>query len=79
VSIKRRSRFDNNSKNDAPFRRYQYQTDSHACSSLQEYQAYQADDPFQANKFLITVSLLEVDENDPRLPAPGAIVSFTPF
>jgi hypothetical protein len=46
---------------------------------VQEYQAFQAEDPFQANKFLITVFLLEVDENDPRLPAPGAIVSFTPF
>ncbi|KAE9096915.1 hypothetical protein PF002_g9077 [Phytophthora fragariae] len=60
-----------------------YMGDHHSPEPLEgqqkDYQAFQAKDPFEANKFLITVSLLEIDENDPRLPAPGAVVSFTSF
>ncbi|KAK1928925.1 hypothetical protein P3T76_015565 [Phytophthora citrophthora] len=39
----------------------------------------QRDDPFETNQFLITVSLLKVDVNDPKLPHPGDVVMITPY
>ncbi|ETI54145.1 hypothetical protein F443_03003 [Phytophthora nicotianae P1569] len=38
----------------------------------------QQDDPFEANQLLISVSLLNVDMDDPKLPRPGDVVMITP-
>jgi hypothetical protein len=45
----------------------------------QEYQDAQSRDVFQANQYLITTSLYEVDPKNPRLPSPGDVVAFTPI
>jgi hypothetical protein len=45
---------------------------------LQEFQEAQREDPFEANQYLITVSLRNVDPNNPELPRPGAFVSIAP-
>ncbi|ETP22251.1 hypothetical protein F441_04388 [Phytophthora nicotianae CJ01A1] len=44
----------------------------------QEFQAAQREDAFKTNQYLITVSLYEVASNDPNLPVPGAVISFSP-
>jgi hypothetical protein len=44
----------------------------------QEFQAAQREDAFEANQYLITVSLYEVMPDDPNVPAPGAVISFSP-
>ncbi|ETI52423.1 hypothetical protein F443_04414 [Phytophthora nicotianae P1569] len=44
----------------------------------QEFQAAQREDAFETNQYLITVSLYEVASNDPNLPVPGAVISFSP-
>ncbi|EEY56087.1 uncharacterized protein PITG_08864 [Phytophthora infestans T30-4] len=44
----------------------------------QEFQAAQRDDPFEANQYLITLSLYGVSPNDPQLPATGSVISFSP-
>ncbi|KAF4044444.1 hypothetical protein GN244_ATG03152 [Phytophthora infestans] len=43
---------------------------------LQEYQETQRDDPFQANQFLITLSLYDTAADYPRIPSPGSIILF---
>ncbi|ETP31533.1 hypothetical protein F442_19606 [Phytophthora nicotianae P10297] len=43
-----------------------------------EFQAAQRDDPFETNQYLITLSLYEVSPDDPHLPAPGSVISFSP-
>ncbi|KAL3673055.1 hypothetical protein V7S43_002350 [Phytophthora oleae] len=43
-----------------------------------EYQEAQRDDPFQANQFLITLSLYKVAADDPNLPTLGSAIAFTP-
>lgn len=43
-----------------------------------EYQEAQSQGPFNANQFLITMSLNEIDVGDPRLPQPGNVITFTP-
>ncbi|EEY54732.1 uncharacterized protein PITG_08265 [Phytophthora infestans T30-4] len=51
-------------------------------SLQQQQQAFkqaQQDDPFEANQFLISVSLLKVNIDDPKLPRPGDVVMITPF
>ncbi|OWY90970.1 hypothetical protein PHMEG_00040649, partial [Phytophthora megakarya] len=35
--------------------------------------------PFETNQFLITVSLLKVNINDPKLPRTGDVVMLTPY
>jgi hypothetical protein len=45
---------------------------------LQEFKTAQQEDPFETNQYLITVSLYEVAPDDPNLPAPGEIITFTP-
>jgi hypothetical protein len=44
----------------------------------QEYQEAQRDDPYQANQFLITLSLYDIPADNPNLPSPGSIIAFMP-
>ncbi|EEY63436.1 uncharacterized protein PITG_15169 [Phytophthora infestans T30-4] len=39
----------------------------------------QQDNPFEAKQFLISVSLLKVNIDDPKLPRPGDVVMVTPY
>eukprot|EP00644_Phytophthora_capsici_P006535 jgi/Phyca11/118386/e_gw1.36.404.1 len=45
----------------------------------QEFKQAQQENPFEANQFLITVSLLNVDPSNPDLPRPGAVVLIAPM
>ncbi|OWZ00154.1 LOW QUALITY PROTEIN: hypothetical protein PHMEG_00028723 [Phytophthora megakarya] len=45
----------------------------------QEFMQAQRENPFETNQFLITVSLLNVDPNNPDLPRPGSVVSIAPM
>eukprot|EP00644_Phytophthora_capsici_P019257 jgi/Phyca11/132435/e_gw1.166.6.1 len=42
------------------------------------YQKAQQDDPYQANQYLITLSLYDIAANNPNLPAPGSITHSSP-
>jgi hypothetical protein len=47
--------------------------------ALQVYQEAQQDDPFEANKYLVTVSLYNSNSDNPMVPQPGPIISFAPI
>ncbi|EEY55571.1 uncharacterized protein PITG_09500 [Phytophthora infestans T30-4] len=38
------------------------------------YQKAQQDDPYEANQYLITLSLYDIAANSPDLPSPGSII-----
>lgn len=42
------------------------------------YQKAQQDDPYEANQYLITLSLYDIAANSPDLPSPGSIIVFKP-
>ncbi|KAF4140348.1 hypothetical protein GN958_ATG10512 [Phytophthora infestans] len=42
------------------------------------YQKAQQDDPYEANQYLITLSLYDIAANNPDLPSPGSIIVFKP-
>jgi hypothetical protein len=44
----------------------------------QEYQEAQRDDPYQANQYLITLSLYDIPADHPKLPPLGSVIAFVP-
>ncbi|KAG1699696.1 hypothetical protein DVH05_012588 [Phytophthora capsici] len=42
------------------------------------FQKAQQDDPYEANQYLITLSLYDIAANNPDLPSPGSIIVFKP-
>ncbi|EEY57780.1 uncharacterized protein PITG_00358 [Phytophthora infestans T30-4] len=57
----------------------EYQAPEPLQQQQQVFKQAQQDDPFVANQFLISVSLLKVNIDDPKLPRPGDVVMITPY